>query len=278
MRRLLPLLAALILLLAALPSPASASTCTPRVLVDGVEVQFDVPPVIENGRTLVPLRAIFEALGAEVFWDQETQTVSAVRGHVAMAIQIGNPLANVNDKGVPLDVPAKVVSGRTLVPLRFVSEAFGADVAWDGATCTVTITDGDPAPAVELTPLTGFWAQGISSYDMVDRVTGFPVKAGWDGQWYMFRNDGTFRYVIGGCGPIICGIIVQEGRYSATADTLTLSGILETFTPSPDDPGRRTGYKNKPMNDVVLTYTLTEEGNLKLTDDGGFSDVFHLAD
>lgn len=117
---------------------ASAAMAAARVVLNGQELAFDVPPVIEKGRTLVPLRVIFEALGVNVNWDDRTRTVTAAKGGTEIKLVIGGR-AYKNNQPVALDVPAKIVKGRTLVPLRFVSEALGAFVFWDGATQTVTI-------------------------------------------------------------------------------------------------------------------------------------------
>jgi hypothetical protein len=112
-----------------------------RVLVNGVVLNFDQPPIIENGTTLVPLRAIFEALGAEIQWEQSTQTVTAIRGGVTVQLTIGSNVLVRNGVNIQLAVPAKIVGGRTLVPARAVAESFGADVRWEQATRTVTITE-----------------------------------------------------------------------------------------------------------------------------------------
>lgn len=93
---------------------------------------------LKNGRTLVPLRAIFEALGAEVFWNGETQTVTAKKGDTEIQLVIGGE-AYKNGQLIPLDVPAKSFNGRTLVPLRFVSEALGCQTGWNSETQTITI-------------------------------------------------------------------------------------------------------------------------------------------
>ena len=100
---------------------------------------IDQPPIIENGRTLVPLRVIFEALGAEVTWEDATQTVGATRGDIKISLQIGSSEMKINDTVKTLDVPAKLLNSRTLVPVRAVAEAFGCKVGWDGVTNTVTI-------------------------------------------------------------------------------------------------------------------------------------------
>jgi hypothetical protein len=120
-------------------SPASQTDV--RVIVNGAILTFDQPPIIENGRTLVPLRGIFEALGANVTWNQSTQTVTAVKDGITVTLKIGSDILVRNGEQIKLDVPAKIVGGRTIVPARAVSESFGAAVSWDQTTRTVTIND-----------------------------------------------------------------------------------------------------------------------------------------
>lgn len=112
-----------------------------KVIVDGIEVQFDQPPVIENSRTLVPMRAIFEALGARVEWFPKTENILAVNGDNEIIMKIGSKDMFFNgEETIVLDVAPKIMGSRTLVPLRAVSEVFDADVLWDNDTRTVTIT------------------------------------------------------------------------------------------------------------------------------------------
>lgn len=94
--------------------------------VNGRRPEFDVPPFIQEGRTLVPLRAIGEALGAEVEWDADTRTVTMTRAGVTISLGIDDVTAAVEGATVELDVPATITNGRTVVPLRFIGEAFGA--------------------------------------------------------------------------------------------------------------------------------------------------------
>jgi hypothetical protein len=129
---------------ASAPVNSPAGTIFPIVNVDGKELTFDVPPTIENGHVLVPVRAIFEALGAQVTWGGSL--VTATKGSTSIKLEIGGH-AFINDVPVTLDVPAKIVNGRMLVPLRFVSEALGAKVDWDGSTQTVTIISTSTAPS-----------------------------------------------------------------------------------------------------------------------------------
>ena len=125
--------------------PTQQPTVTPQaqlidVFVDGNELAFDVPPQVTDGRTLVPLRAIFEALGAEVSWNADTQTVTGTKGGTTVVLPIGSTTPTVNGLAVTIDVAGSVVDGRTLVPLRFVAESFGVTVNWDAVARLITIT------------------------------------------------------------------------------------------------------------------------------------------
>lgn len=97
------------------------------------------PPRAENGRVLVPLRAIFEALDASVNWDDNSKTITAGNKN-SIKLTVGKRTAFINGRAVELDVPAKIIKGRTLVPLRFVSEALGAAVEWQEESRTVVIS------------------------------------------------------------------------------------------------------------------------------------------
>lgn len=119
---------------------APASSPPIKVQVDGREVAFDVPPVIENGRALVPFRAISESLGARVNYEEKSKTVNMVKGNVTVKLVIGNTTALKNTDKITLEVPAKIIKSRTMVPLRFVSEALGANVHWDTASRLISIS------------------------------------------------------------------------------------------------------------------------------------------
>lgn len=126
-----------------------------RVVLDGQTLAFDVPPVEVQGRVLVPLRGIFERLQAYVEFDEATRTVHVRRGTVTVRLELGSRIAYINDRPTTLDVPATAIQGRTMVPLRFVSEALGAVVEWDGTTRTVVITTtgaAAPRPAAPSAP------------------------------------------------------------------------------------------------------------------------------
>lgn len=102
---------------------------------------FQVPPVIESGRTLVPVRDILEPLGAQLQWDAIKQLVTATKGSTTVHLIINNNVAMVNGEIVKLEAPAKIINGRTFIPLRFISQALGYKVDFDTASRKVTIDD-----------------------------------------------------------------------------------------------------------------------------------------
>lgn len=126
------------ILLASVTIPVMANDNI-TVKIDGQQIAFDVQPQIINSRTMVPLRAIFEALGATVDWNSETQTVTSTKNNTTISLTINSPTMYVNGMAVTLDSPACIIVDRTLVPVRAISEAFGTNVDWDGSTSTVII-------------------------------------------------------------------------------------------------------------------------------------------
>lgn len=134
----------MILVLAALlavTAPAVAQAVS--VTLDGQPVAFaGTQPMVVGGRVLVPLRGVLEQMGAFVGWDPATRTVIAQRSGINVELPVGSRTATVNGRQVALDVPARIVQGSTMVPLRFLSEALGADVAWNPGTRTVQIATG----------------------------------------------------------------------------------------------------------------------------------------
>lgn len=107
--------------------------------VNGSSATTDAAPKIVNSRTMLPIRFVAEALGAEVGWNGDTRTVTIIKGDTNIAITIDSDKAIVNGQEQTLDAPAFVENSRTYLPVRFVSENLGAKVDWDGATQTVTI-------------------------------------------------------------------------------------------------------------------------------------------
>jgi len=110
------------------------------VVVNDWRVLFDVVPIIYENRTLVPFRGIFEALGMRVEWNEDARTAIGTRGNLVIEIPIDSNIAYVNGEPVKLEVPAMLHNDRTLIPIRFVAEASGAEVDWNEESRTVVIS------------------------------------------------------------------------------------------------------------------------------------------
>ncbi|MFE5323740.1 copper amine oxidase N-terminal domain-containing protein [Paenibacillus sp. NPDC056579] len=119
------------------------------VLVNGNLLLLEQQPVIMNGSTLVPLRSIFEALGAQVAWDGNISTVTASKGQNVISLTIGSGTAILNGQQLSLDASPIIVNGSTMVPVRFIAESLGAKVDWEADSRTVRISaipDGSQPP------------------------------------------------------------------------------------------------------------------------------------
>lgn len=112
---------------------------SPTMQVNGAPTTLGSPAALVNGRTMVPLRAIFEALGASVNWNAAEQSVTATRGGQTVKLTIGSSTAFVNGTQVTLDPPPQIIGGYTMVPLRFVGESMGAQVDWNSNARQITI-------------------------------------------------------------------------------------------------------------------------------------------
>jgi len=104
--------------------------CQVPVYLNNQRIFFDVPPLFEKGRVLVPLRKIFDSLQAQIKWDQDTKTVTATKDNKTVVLTIGKQNALIDGKAYSLDAPACIKDGRIMVPLRFVSSSLGANVKW----------------------------------------------------------------------------------------------------------------------------------------------------
>ncbi len=137
-------------------APAGAASITPLVttlvltvgspvmLIDGVRTALEVPPFISNGRTFVPIRRIAEALSASVTYDAALRQVDIVRPDVTLSLVIGKPTAMLNASAVPIDsadsrIVPLISAGRTMLPLRFVTESLGSTVMYNMASRVITI-------------------------------------------------------------------------------------------------------------------------------------------
>lgn len=124
-----------------------------KVIIEGKQLSFRSAPFIQDGRVMVPMRTILEALGATVEWDGETKTITSVRDETEVVLTLNSHSAKINGNIVTLDAPASMVNEVTYVPLRFFSTAFDAETIWDGEAKTVNISR--PVTIDELTIIPG---------------------------------------------------------------------------------------------------------------------------
>lgn len=112
-----------------------------KVSINGELLVFDVLPLSADGTVFVPMRKIFEALGATVKWDNNSKTVTGIKGNTTINLTIGSSVAMIDGKKQQLEAPAFSCEGNMMVPARFISESLGAKVEWDKYTKTVVITN-----------------------------------------------------------------------------------------------------------------------------------------
>ncbi|MCL2351428.1 MAG: stalk domain-containing protein [Firmicutes bacterium] len=167
------------------PACKAGAETAPAVVLDGVQLTFDVPPQIINDRVMLPFRAIAEAMGAGVYWDADSQKIIMYSSDKYIEMVVGNPVMKYGDyrnddsgqtiydtvNEYKMDSPPVIVNERTLIPLRAISEALEAQVEWDGSTMTVTIVSSPTYKTVF--PLSvgidqnGFW-KGIRALDYIE--------------------------------------------------------------------------------------------------------------
>lgn len=111
------------------------------ISINGSESTLDAVPIIQNDRTLLPLRAVVEGLGGSVAWEDETKTAVFAKGDKVIFMTIGSKTAFVNTTEYTMDTEPVIIDGRTMLPIRFVAENLGFDVDWDGNTRTITVSE-----------------------------------------------------------------------------------------------------------------------------------------
>ncbi|QYR21766.1 C40 family peptidase [Paenibacillus sp. sptzw28] len=119
---------------------AQTTPGTISIYLDGQQLQPEVSPLVINGTVLVPMRELFEGLGASLTWNNTDKTVTADKGDTTLTYRIGQLTANLNNQSLVLATPGQITEGYTMIPLRFVSEALGSTVKWEPETRSVQIS------------------------------------------------------------------------------------------------------------------------------------------
>ncbi|OMD44027.1 stalk domain-containing protein [Paenibacillus sp. RS8] len=114
-----------------------------KVFIDNEEIHLDPAPKFRNGSVIIPMRPIFEYFGAELLWDKEKQTIKVDANTNSFTLKIGSLQATLNGKTIQLNESPKIINNITFVPLRFVSESFGATVQWNAIQHSVHIRSND---------------------------------------------------------------------------------------------------------------------------------------
>lgn len=199
---------------------AAANSAPIQILLDGYPLSSTVDPIIVQNTTLVPFRTISEALGVSVSWNSATKTIQAVKGsgneRTEVVLTLNSKQAIVNGTTVELTVAPRSISGNTVIPLSFFSQQFGAGVAWDQATKTVSIH----SPQKRMYTL-GFYA--ISSISDASAISTLDAVAfGWsrideNGQFTLSGKDFKLPQPL---GDITADSLIEDAAESGTTPYL----------------------------------------------------------
>lgn len=247
-------LSCLLVLLAGMAGAATAKAGEINIYVEGKLLRFDgQQPVIRDGTTLVPFRKTFETLGYKVGWDAEEKRASGTKAGMEIELTMGSPSAKVNGQFYKLAVPAQIMNGSTMIPLRFVSESSGYYVSYNQAsgTSTIQITKEDKV-------LEPYVVKGT-----VANAQGVPIKGALitiDNQLLydsnlQARTDSNGRYRI--------NLPKAATTYVAYADFTTVyDGEEHSFELTPDDPGPFAGNTGAIRNFTVKLSSSTGTGGV----------------
>lgn len=244
------------------------------VYVDGEKLGFDVQPRLINSRTMVPMRAIFEALGAMVNWDNDTQTAFGETVDDFVEISIGDNYLLRNGDSVYLDSPAVVISGRTLVPVRAIAESLNCDVEWIGDLQVVNITSLGNDYSNDMVVGTWKFIGFIDDFDDIEYYEDEEFRT------FKFYNNGTVKitdnnsnssetydYHITKGGYIVIDLDVDDevliGTISPYDDELTIRSYY--YTEYPEDI-----YWETQNGSVILRKSYNHYGRNLIEDDDGY--------
>ncbi|WDH84949.1 stalk domain-containing protein [Paenibacillus urinalis] len=215
---------------AAAPFAQAASTNQVKIMLDNYPLPFPVEPVVISGTTMVPFRAISEALGINVVWNQKAKKITASKLSdgikKTVELTLGSKTAKVNGQNVSLTLAPRTISNTTMIPLSFFSQQFGAGVGWNQASKTVSIT----SPREEMYTL-GYYA--LRSFDEISYLHQFDAAAfGWsriDREGHFTLTGDEYRWPAPS-GEITGESIINDAASEGTTPYLmvySVDGMLE---------------------------------------------------
>lgn len=212
MRKLLryALLICLVLVLGSIVAFSAEKKVTLKL--DGDIIITDVPPLIENGRTLVPYRALLEAMGGNVFWEPEAKMATAVLGDRKVQVTINNTSGFVNGRVQMMDVPPRIIDGRTMIPLRFVMENLNCKVDWEDISRTVIVTSPEADECIAVEEI--YLEEGKDCYRIVVRADTEIIEVS------SFAYEEPFRF-----GVDVKNAVYHEKSGSITAENDVIRGV-----------------------------------------------------
>lgn len=202
------------------------------ILVNGEKIAYDVAPVIENDRTLVPVRALAESLGASVQWLGQQSQVIVNKDDRSIKLTIGQPNAYINGEKVELEAPARIIGNRTLVPLRFIGETLNAEVNWLPMERKITVELDQPAqPNDANIKITNFtWSP--------ERLTVAGRARVWEANLVYEVIDKNNKVLFDGYTTASVGA-PEWGDFTVSVDgDLSKAEAIRVFTTSPKDGSR----------------------------------------
>lgn len=248
--------------------------------INGEKFENTVAPIVIEDRVLVPMREIFESFGAEVYWEGETKTVTAVLGNDAVLLQIDNNKLFKPGETTELDVAPIVVNDRTMVPLRAVAAGLGADVEWDGEARCVNITfAGEEETEIvinETIPVSiEIDGMGTMTAELYPEIAPETVE-----NFVKLANEGFYDGLV--FHRVIDGFMIQGGGYDKDMnlkETASISGEFEANgfdNPLKHTRGVLSMARTSEYDSASSQFFIMDEDNAYL--DGGYAAFGKLTD
>lgn len=226
----------------------TASAQDIAVFINGKQIVFDVAPTIVDGRTMVPMRKIFEEFGVTVEWVPETQTIKAFKYSDEMTMSINNNTMTKNENIIALDVPPLIIDGRTMVPVRAISEALNANVNWVANSSVITINSRD--------------LSSFTCYDNLGQIIPLSYQ-----EYYSLKDEyGLFDYF-----PL-----VNKKIWIRTALFAYVNKEISIVTPFVDEYGTKVDFTKINDNKSYLPVTIKGFGENLLSGENGVKRIIYL--